>query len=84
MVDLNSNHQCSQESRSGDHHWPGVMFKYLSFAMYQRGVTTLDLSRGDLGVGNFGAGCPPETIKILIRKEQVAGCLLMDAQVDRC
>ena len=37
-----------------------------------------------LGVGHFGAGKPPETIKILIRKEQVAGCLLMDAQVDGC
>ena len=47
-------------------------------------MSDIDLSRGVLGVGNFGAGGPPETIKILIRKEQVVEWVLMDAQVDRC
>ena len=57
------------------------MFKYeLFFDVSSEGRVTLNF----LGVGIFGAGGPPETIKILIRKEQVAGCLLMDAQVDRC
>ena len=36
-----------------------------------------------LGVGCFGAGGPPETIKILIRKEQVAGWVLVDGCTSR-
>ena len=58
-VHLHSNHQFSQESRSGDHHWSGVVFKYyLLLGVSSEGEWHWPFS-GFLGVGHFGAGAPP-------------------------